>query len=306
MEFLEVTKIWDKAPHNAFTDLIRFDDFWYCAFRESDSHMATEGKLRVIRSFDGKKWDSVALMKWDNKDVRDAKLSITNNNELMLNGAVRFVGATDGKTLQSLTWLSKDGLEWSEAYACPTGYKTWRWSTTWHKGIAYSIGYAEKDKFGCLYSSKDGKEWEEIKRDMFPDFKSYWNETSLVFLDNDDAYCLLRRDSGTYTSMLGYSKPPYDTWQWNDLGVPIGGPKMISLDNKDKFLAAVRLYSKDNARTSLCWIDYKNSSFEETLTLPSSGDTSYAGMVYYENILWVSYYSSHEDKTSIYLAKVKL
>jgi hypothetical protein len=33
--------------------------------------------------------------------------------------------------------------------------------------------------------------------------------------------------------------------------------------------------------------------------------SGYAGMVWYENMLWVSYYSSHEGKTSIYLAKVK-
>jgi len=42
------------------------------------------------------------------------------------------------------------------------------------------------------------------------------------------------------------------------------------------------------------------------LTLPSGGDTSYAGMVWHEGLLWVTYYSSHEEKTCIYLAKVKL
>ena len=42
------------------------------------------------------------------------------------------------------------------------------------------------------------------------------------------------------------------------------------------------------------------------LTLPSGGDCSYPGMAWQDDILWVSYYSSHEGKTSIYLAKVKL
>ena len=40
------------------------------------------------------------------------------------------------------------------------------------------------------------------------------------------------------------------------------------------------------------------------LELPSGGDTSYPGLVWYDGILWVSYYSSHEGKTSIYLAKL--
>ena len=31
-----------------------------------------------------------------------------------------------------------------------------------------------------------------------------------------------------------------------------------------------------------------------------------AGLVWHAGLLWVSYYSSHEGKTSIYLAKVRL
>ncbi len=44
----------------------------------------------------------------------------------------------------------------------------------------------------------------------------------------------------------------------------------------------------------------------KALKLPSGGDTSYAGLVLHNGLLWVSYYSSHEEKTAIYLAKVKL
>lgn len=38
----------------------------------------------------------------------------------------------------------------------------------------------------------------------------------------------------------------------------------------------------------------------------SGCDTSYAGMVWREGVLWISYYSSHDGKASIYLAKVKI
>jgi hypothetical protein len=40
--------------------------------------------------------------------------------------------------------------------------------------------------------------------------------------------------------------------------------------------------------------------------LPSGGDTSYAGMVIHDGLLWLSYYSSHQGKTSIYLARLKV
>jgi len=43
----------------------------------------------------------------------------------------------------------------------------------------------------------------------------------------------------------------------------------------------------------------------ETLKLPSAGDTSYAGLVWHDDLLWISYYSSHEERTSIYLARVR-
>ena len=44
----------------------------------------------------------------------------------------------------------------------------------------------------------------------------------------------------------------------------------------------------------------------EIVTLPSRGDTSYPGLVFHEGLLWVSYYSSHEGKTSVYLARISL
>ena len=79
---------------------------------------------------------------------------------------------------------------------------------------------------------------------------------------------------------------------------------MIHLPN-GRFLAAVRLYDKQ-VRTSLCWLDPEKGTLSEALRLPSGGDTSYAGLVWHDEMLWVSYYSSHEGKTSIYLAKVKV
>ena len=54
------------------------------------------------------------------------------------------------------------------------------------------------------------------------------------------------------------------------------------------------------------------SSYEPALVLPSGGDCSYAGMVWRDNVLWISYYSSHDDqsvienRSSIYLAQVRL
>jgi hypothetical protein len=60
------------------------------------------------------------------------------------------------------------------------------------------------------------------------------------------------------------------------------------------------------AHTALTYIDVKNGTMTKLLKLPSGGDTSYPGLVWHEETLYVSYYSGHEGKTSIYLAKLKV
>ena len=48
------------------------------------------------------------------------------------------------------------------------------------------------------------------------------------------------------------------------------------------------------------------AAYSPALRLPSGGDNSYPGFVWYKDRLWTSYYSSHEGKTSVYLAKIAL
>jgi hypothetical protein len=48
------------------------------------------------------------------------------------------------------------------------------------------------------------------------------------------------------------------------------------------------------------------TTYEPELVLPSGGDTSYPGFAFDDGLLWTMYYSSHEGKTAIYLAKVRV
>lgn len=304
---VSVTKIWDEAKHNAFTDLIRFQDQWYCVFREGDGHVSAEGKLRVITSADGEHWKSAALVEIAGKDLRDAKISVTPDGQLMLSGAAALPPGADHKH-QSLTWFSSDGQTWSKPFE--VGDKdVWLWRTTWNGEFALGIGYGTQKKKGVLrlYRSEDGKSFSTWVLQMLED--DYPNETSILFRDDETAHCLLRRDGKNKSGMLGVSRPPYHDWQWSDLGVRIGGPHMIEIPD-GRTVAAVRLYD-GGARTSLCWLDTQKNTLTEFLKLPSGGDTSYAGLVWHDDHLWVSYYSGHERAnssaiTSIYLAKVKI
>lgn len=303
-KIIEVQKIWDKAPHNAFTDLIWHNDRFFCVFREGTKHASPDGALRVITSKDGEHWESAALITSPDSDLRDAKITVTPENKLMLSGA-EALHDKSVQSHQSLVWFSDDGYNWSEKNKIGDP-DFWLWRTTWHNNMAYNFGYAcGETKSLRLYESTDGKNFKTIVENM--NIEGYPNETSIVF-SGDTAYCLLRCDGENKSGLLGISLPPYTTWNWKDLGVRIGGPQMILLPD-GRLLAAVRLYggeSRSQARTSLCRINPQTGKLTEALQLPSGGDTSYAGMVWHRNMLWVSYYSSHEEKTSIYLAKVKL
>src|SRR5438093_13765164 len=87
VELLEVRKIWDRAPHNAFTDLVRFKGRWFCVFREGAAHASPDGALRVITSKNGADWTSAALLTYGGADLRDAKITVTADRRLMLSGA---------------------------------------------------------------------------------------------------------------------------------------------------------------------------------------------------------------------------
>jgi hypothetical protein len=299
-KLLDVKKIWDEAPHNAFTDLVQFQESWFCVFREGKAHVSPDGALRVLTSKDGVTWKSAARISSEDSDLRDAKITVTPSGELMLSG----VGALHDKskhTHQSLAWFSKDGSNWSEAI--PIGeIDNWLWRVTWNAKTAYGIGYGVgKEKHVRLYSSNDGKKFETIVPRLHE--VGYPNESSIIFV-GDTAYALLRRDGKPNSGLLGISKSPFQDWEWKDLQTRIGGPHFIRHPD-GRFLAVVRLYDK-KVRTALCELDVKEGKLKELLALPSGGDTSYAGLVLHEGVLWISYYSSHEGKTSIYLARVKV
>lgn len=106
---------------------------------------------------------------------------------------------------------------------------------------------------------------------------------------------------------LGTAAAPFKDWTWHETGFRFGGPNFIVLPSSSKtpgkLWAVVRTYGTKRG-TALAEMDER--SIKPILEFPSGGDTSYAGIVDHDGLLWISYYSSHEGKTSIYLAKVRV
>jgi hypothetical protein len=192
---------------------------------------------------------------------------------------------------------------------------------TWHEGRAYGVSYnaaarqtpaaqeaakntrpvsAEPADWKLkLVVSEDGITYETVAHLGVP---GHPNETTLRFRPDGTMLALVRREGGDTFGWIGTSKPPYREWTWHQTAHRLGGPNFVGLP--DGRLWAVSRSYPGGAKTVLARM--AGDSYEPVLTLPSGGDTSYAGLVWHDRLLWVSYYSSHEGKSSIYLAKVRL
>jgi hypothetical protein len=304
LEQVSVAKIWDVAPHNAFTDLIRFKDRWFCTFRESQAHVGGNGKIRVLSSVDGDHWQSAALLEEDGIDLRDPKLSIAPDGQLML---VLGGSVYDGKKLlerQSRVAFSKNGKDWSTPQRV-LAKGDWLWRVTWHDGIAYGLAYnsSVKDWELKLVSSKDGTSFHLLKK---LDVDGQPNEATLRFDKQGRAVILARREANDKQAWIGTALAPYTEWKWTPAGMQIGGPNFIQLPN-GRWIASGRKYNGPKVTEHAAFVGtMTTTSVSPDLVLPSGGDCSYPGLVWYNDILWATYYSSHEGKTAIYLAKVKV
>lgn len=320
-EIISVKKIWDQGNHNAFTDLVRWKDRFYCTFREADAHVGGDGKSRVLESADGEAWQPVGLVAEEGIDLRDPKVSITPDGRLMMvmGGSVY----KDGKTLlgrQPRVSFSTDGRTWT-APRRVLSEGEWLWRVTWHGGLAYGVSYnagtrktpeavaaAEGKPFEPgpadwklkLVSSADGVDYKVIAH---LDVPGHPNETTVRFLGDGTMIAMARREGGNKMGWIGSSRPPYAEWTWHETGHRFGGPNFIVLPDGSMW-AGSRAHLPGGAMTKLARIGAR--SYEPVLELPSGGDNSYPGFVWHDGLLWMSYYSSHEGKTSIYLAKIRL
>ena len=294
-ELISVDRIWDHAPHNAFTDLIRFQDRWWCAFREASDHACPGGVSRLISSGDGATWESAATLSEPGIDLRDSKLSITPDGRLMLlMGGSVYDESGVYLTRAPRVSFSADGRTWTTPKKL-LAEDHWLWRATWHEGRAYALsklGEWNGPRRGFLYASVDGVEWKWITEFEIPGV----GETTLRFMPDGEMIALIR------PNYIGKSRSPYREWSFTELPTTIGGPNFIRLPNGSLW-ATGRCPAELGAPTVLAKMT--GTTFEPVLTLPCGGDSSYVGMVWHEDLLWMSYYSSHEDGTNIYLAKVR-
>ena len=308
---ISVQRIWDQAPHNAFTDLTRWKGQFYCTFREANRHVSGgNGKIRVIASPDGAEWRSIALIEKDGIDLRDPKLSVTPDGRLMLLiGGSYYNGRQILKRLPWVAFMDETSFSDPVPIAVDERVKSdfdWLWRVTWHGGTGYGVIYqtgAEKKEPWNLHLVKttDGISYDLVST---MEITGTPNESTVRFLEDGEMMIVVRNEIGH--GHLGRSRAPFTQWTWHKIEDRLGGPNFLELPD-GTIVLGTREYG-EKTKTVLGTLS-REGKFVRKVILPSGGDTSYPGMVLHDGELWVSYYSSHEKPgkpTSIYLARVVL
>ena len=270
------------------------------------------GTIRIIESKKGKHWKSVAVLSSDTIDLRDPKISVMPDGWLMLimGGSEYRNGKNRGTT--SLVSFSTDGIRFSEPKPVNLDPETkrtydWIWRVTWHGSIGYAVDYHADSLSGewntVLLKTTDGTTFQPV---FHFDIANRPSEATIRFSPKSDTmYIALRRDKNGANGLFGHAAFPYTQWQWNDLGIRLGGPNFVMLPS-GQWCIGTRIYADHkDAKTGL-YRYREGSPIKKILEFPSGGDNSYPGMLIRNKALYVVYYSSHEKHTAIYFTKIKL
>jgi hypothetical protein len=311
---IDIHRVSAPAMHAAFTDLHEnpFDKTGhtlFCCYREATNHVSWDGKIVILtidkQTFRVTRTERISL---PNTDLRDPKLTFFNGN-LIMSCYAKTKHNDDKKSYNALSFLSSNGFSWSSQIKLGVvGH--WLWNYACIEGKAYGFGYHRPSESISLFSGNPMRRMLMHKRNVFgleKTGKGYPNESAFVFDHQGNAYVFLRRDADTFSAQFGTSKPPYTQWQWYDLGIYIGGPAAVLL-NDGHFLVSGRHIDWDRRQftTRLWHFNRETKKLSELAILPSSLDTSYPGMVLDKSnsTLYMSYYSSHIDQQArVYVTK---
>lgn len=297
----QVSTIWDRGPHNAFPDITVFNGELYATCREGEDHMSYDGTAAVFRESKDKEWELETEFSHDGADLRDPKLSVTPDGQLLCLAIIRWE-ENNHEQPRSILWKRDRERNWNKGVlAGGPGISIWRltWLDEWGYGVGYKTG---NEHFVRLYRTRNGQEFEVVNNRIYAE--DFPNEAVLGFNDTGKAYCLLRKNRGTQpTGLLGKSRPPYDDWQWCDLGLLLGGPNLTRIPGKDSWLAGGRV-TIENSYTGLLKLNVVENRLEPLLQFPSEGDHGYPGFAWRDGILHVVYYSERKEQSVIQYSRL--
>ncbi len=322
VEVSNVRRVFHNGEHNAFTDLVKFQDRYYLTFRSCpDGHMVhPTASIIILVSDDLQDWEQVHRFSVKHRDTRDPHFLVFQEKLFVYTGTW-YSGPTTlprsdydlNKHLGYVAW-SDDGATWHSPIMLEGTFGHYIWRANTHDGKAFMCG-RRKHEFdvrprgegpnveSALLESDDGLIWRT--RSLFQEIKG--DETAFQFEQDGSILAIGRR--GSEPAQILRSHLPYTKWDRRDLDRYIGGPLLVRWG--DHWVVGGRSILSGSAKTSMCWL--VGDQLNEFAELPSGDDTSYPGFIELSPTHAVmSWYSTHEKDaqgqpiTAIYMADLTI
>ena len=302
--------------HNAFTDLCWYGGRFYLAFRSCpEGHAVALSRIVILSSEDGENWTETFSFAVPGRDPRDPHFLEFKGTLFVYTGT--WLLPEEGQPLNLNdnvgygAWTD-DGANWSGPHLLEGTYGHFIWRAAGHGDCAYLCARrrrsfqagieSEQEPLtieSAMLESDDGTVWR---------FRAFFaedcgDETAFLFED-DGSILAIARDGDGKRARVCRSFPPWEAWTRTPLDRNVGGPMIVRWGRR--YLVGGR---KSNAvggpSMALSWL--VDDQLIEVVALPSGGDCSYPGFVELDDEhALLSYYSSHEGRTSIYITELSL
>lgn len=296
---LEVRKVFANGKHNAFTAMRRFKGDLWLAFRSGENHNSATADVLVLRSNDGKDWQQA--YKFDaTKDDRDPQMVVTEQRLYL------YCPAMNGKECNTWLAFTDDGKTWSAPRKIYEPQFI-LWKPCVHDGVFYAAAHKKDESSGGkgrevhFVKSADGINWEKVSTIRAGNWES---ETTLFFDGKHHATAFLRQKYGNPQAQILEADPPYATWSARPADVSHFSGHSVHTFRGVTYLLSRTVGPKREYGASIYTFD--GGRLTRYCDLPAGGDCAYLEAVEDGSNMLVSYYSSHEGSTNIYLAVVPL
>lgn len=319
----------DDGLHNSNTDLVFWRGAFYLVHAASPYHLASaQCRLVVLRSPDGRRWERLAMLDTAPQDIRDPKLAVIGDRLFLY--ALKNV-ALNPEPYTTVYTSSADGQAWEPLVEIePQGWLFWRPKSrdgkTW-----YTPAYWWEHGRSALFASEDGIHWRFVAQ-IYAGGRN--DETDIEFLPDGRMIATARLEYSespfghpSGATLIATSDTSYQAWK------KMLESRVTRLDGPNLFAWRGKVYAvgrfQPEVRGPHAW---QGSAFTRKRTalfavseqglmhltdLPSCGDTSYAGVVVKDDVLYTCYYTSDIrrdppwiigmlDPSSIRMARVQM
>jgi len=309
MKVLDVYAVYDPGCHCAFTDILYRHERVYLAFREAVNHgVSASGQIVVLSSADrGRTFQPHARIAAAGYDLRDPHFFTVDGRVGLMIPSWKVDSAGGGPVRTCHVAFSTDMLSWELPELSELeGWTLWR-PAAGPDGMVYAVGYtagsAKGDYRAVLHRTRNGTTWEEVSVVHDEDGA---NETDIVFLADGEIVALVRCERNPCFPLVARSRPPYTEWRKVRCDRFLQGPLLVR-DRKGGLVAVGRSAEPmDGGGKGTCMtrgfsLDPDTGKTAYLFTLPSGGDTSYAGYAEIgEGTALLSYYSGHGYENGTY------